>query len=41
MVTLRNVVDIRTGQFYSIVRVKSNKARFFQEIVEEEEEKEE
>lgn len=29
MVTLYNVEDIRTGNFYSVVRVKANKARFF------------
>ena len=29
MITLYNVIDIRTGQRYSIVRVKENKARWF------------
>ena len=29
MVTLYNVIDIRTGQHYSVVRVKANKARWF------------
>ena len=29
MVTLYNVMDTRTGQHYSVVRVKENKARWF------------
>lgn len=29
MITLRDVVDIRTGQFYSIVKVKQRNARWF------------
>lgn len=38
MITLRNVMDIRTGNEYSVVRVKANKARYFVPIVEEPEE---
>lgn len=46
MVTLRNVIDIRTGNVYSVVKVKENKARYFTPVepepeeVEEEEEEE-
>jgi len=29
MVTLYDVIDTRTGQHYSVVRVKTNKARWF------------
>lgn len=29
MVTLYNVIDIRTGQFYSIVKVSARKAKWF------------
>ncbi len=29
MITLHNVIDIRTGRHYSEVRVKANKARWF------------
>ena len=29
MVVLHNVIDIRTGIYYSVVRVKENKTRFF------------
>lgn len=29
MITLRNVIDIRNGQHYSVVRVKANKAHWF------------
>ena len=37
MITLRNVMDIRTGAVYSIVKVKASKARYFTPVVEEEE----
>ena len=29
MITLYNVMDIRTGGIYSVVKVKSNKAKWF------------
>ena len=29
MVILHDVIDIRTGAHYSLVRIKENKARFF------------
>lgn len=29
MITLYDVMDIRTGNIYSVVRVKANKARWF------------
>ena len=29
MVTLYNVIDIRNGQFYSVVKCKQRMARFF------------
>jgi hypothetical protein len=29
MVTLYDVIDIRTGKHYSVVKVKESKARFF------------
>jgi hypothetical protein len=29
MVTLRNVIDIRTGQFYLLVKVQARKAKYF------------
>ncbi len=29
MITLHNVIDIRTGQHYSEVRVKASKAKWF------------
>lgn len=29
MITLCDVMDTRTGQCYSVVRVKANKARWF------------
>ena len=29
MITLRNVVDIRSGQYHSIVIVKARNARYF------------
>lgn len=28
-VTLYNVIDIRTGQYYSVAVVKENKAKYF------------
>lgn len=28
-VTLYNVIDIRTGQYYSVVKVKESKAKYF------------
>lgn len=37
MITLRNVMDIRTGNIYSVVKVKANKARYFVPVEEEEE----
>ncbi len=36
-VTLYNVIDIRTGQYYSVVNVKANKAKFFIQANEEDE----
>ena len=29
MVTLKNVIDIRTGKYHSIARVKENAVRYF------------
>lgn len=29
MITLTDVIDIRTGKHYSVVKVKANKAKFF------------
>ena len=31
MITLYNVMDIRTGNVYSVVKVKANKAKWFVE----------
>ena len=28
-ITLYDVIDIRTGQYYSVVNVKANKAKYF------------
>ena len=36
MVTLHNVIDIRTGKHHSVVRVKPNQVKWF--VPEEEEE---
>ena len=41
MVVLHNVIDIRNGAHYSIVRIKENKARFFIPAPSEEEPEEE
>lgn len=30
MITLRNVIDIRTGKFHSTVRVKERMAKYFE-----------
>jgi len=38
IVTLYNVIDTRTNQFHSVVRVKERLARFFVPFVEEGEE---
>ena len=35
MITLYNVIDIRTGQRYSIVCIKESKAKFFIPVPEE------
>lgn len=36
LVTLTNVIDIRTGKFHSVVRIKERLARWFVEAEEEE-----
>lgn len=36
MITLYNVIDIRTGQFYSVARIKPRNARWFVPAEEEE-----
>lgn len=37
MVTLHNVVDIRTGKFHSVVIVKQRNAKYFMEAEDESE----
>lgn len=36
MITLYDVMDTRTGNIYSVVKVKANKAKWFVPISEEE-----
>ena len=36
MITLYDVIDIRTGKFHSVVRIKERLARWFVEAEEEE-----
>ena len=38
MITLYNVMDIRNGRVYSVVRISQRKARFFVPVVQETEE---
>lgn len=41
MITLRNVIDTRTGKFHSIARVKKQNAKYFVPAEETESEEEE
>ena len=36
MITLHNVMDTRTGNVYSVVKIKANKAKWFVEVNENE-----